>query len=454
MLWTYMQLHDAKSDDNTAAIVQAVDRLFDTQELPEQLIKWIKNHQLGDMRTWKIIHKAEKEFLENVSDQLHPLSLPNNQNGNGLPQGLHGYGGAADAVVAAAGASPAGSPLASSSQIHEYSYSQGHGHGVHPGSFVGQGVGGMTSSQSYLQPPGMSSHYSNADVYSTLPAAAAAGLGGDGSGGLLSSAVPGAMGLGGQQGSGGSGAAAAAAAAAGGYVLQGPNHLLTAQHPMLSCAAPEGLDQEFYQMLEAAPNSGSDGASGLGTCGTLAANNGAVFAAAADSAAAGVVVPAKDSAQVITIAVNGQTFDGSASAYASQTQMGPNSTGSTMDGQGTAVNGDVAAAAAAYSSHLQQHLTPVNSCEGTGTPVNGSPLLNTIGCHEQQQQQQFVAGLPASAAYCSSGSSSAAAAEFARRVVGPVYSDIKSDISFGMAGNGSRAAAGGRPAGGHGEHCR
>jgi hypothetical protein len=447
MLWTYMQMHDAKSEDNTTAIVNAVNQLHTTGELPKQLLQWLDDGEFIDQRMWKIVHKVEKEFLENVSDKLHRLSLPNPPQGDALPQLLHEYsGGAADAVAATAGMSPAGSPLAgSSSQIHEFSYSQA----VYHASFAGQGVGGVSASQSYLQPAGMDSHHGN-DVWTASGLPAAAGMGGDVSGGLLSSAAPVALGVAGLQGSGGSDVAAAAAA--GGYSLQGQGQLLTEQHPMLSCVGvPEGVEQELFQihmqMLEAAPHSSSGMASGLGSCATLAANNSAVFAAAADSVAAGVVAAAHDAAPLITTAVNGQMLGGS--AYASQSQMGPSSTGSPVDGQGIAVSGNVAAAA--YSGHLLQHLTPVNSCEpGTGTPVNGSPLLNTIGCNEQQQQQ-FVAGLPGSAAYCSSGS--AAAAEFQRRVAGHGYSDIRSDNSFGMGANGSRAA-GSRTAGGHGPNCR
>jgi hypothetical protein len=465
MLWTYMQLHDPKSDDNTLALVTAVSRLHETRELPPHLLAQM-DEGLLDSRTWKAIHKAEKEFLENVGGELHYLSLPHPSHGLGMPALLQGYcGGAAGAVVAAAGASPAGSPVQSSSQIPEYSYSQGNAHVMYSTSYVGHKVGGMAGSHSYLQPAGTSSHYSSAvDVYSNLQG----GMSGDGLGGLLSSAVPGAVGVGGLQGS--SGSTAAAAAAAGSYGL--PN-LLTAQDPLLSCQVQDSMGTELIKMFEAGPNSSSAGASGLGSCATLAANNGAVFAAAADSAAAaaGVLPPPKELAPIITTAVKTDaTSDGSTSTYVSQ--MGPSSTAAT-NGKAAGANGTAGSAelaSAAYSSHLQQRLSPVNSCEPgalTGTPINGSPLLNTISSHElppppqQQQQQQQVAaagaglaGIPASAAYCSSGGV-AAVADYARRQAGsPAHSDTQSDISYGMAANASRAAAGSRPAGGHGPHCR
>jgi hypothetical protein len=465
MLWTYMQLHDPKSDDNTLALVTAVSRLHETRELPPHLLAQM-DEGLLDSRTWKAIHKAEKEFLENVGGELHYLSLPHPSHGLGMPGLLQGYcGGAAGAVVAAAAASPAGSPVASSSQIPEYSYSQGNTHVMYPASFVGHKVGGMTSSHSYLQPAAAGSTYSSAvDVYHSMQG----GLSSAALGGLLSSAVPGAVGVGGLQGSSGS-----SAAAAGGSSSYSLTNLLTAQDPLLSCNVQDSMDTELMKMFEAAPNSGSGGASGLGSCATLAANNSAIFAAAADSAAAaataaGVLPPPKELAPIITTAVKAEaTSDGSAATYISQSQMGPASTAAT-DGKATTAGvtittGSADLASAPYSSHLQQHLSPVNSCEpgaGTGTPVNGSPLLNTISSHDpqqqqqQQQQQHVIAGLPASAAYCSSGGV-AAVADFARRQTGsPAYSDTRSDTSYGMVANANRAAAGNRPAGGHGPHCR
>ncbi|WIA37488.1 hypothetical protein OEZ86_014402 [Tetradesmus obliquus] len=328
MLWTYMQLHDAKSDDNTLALVTAVSRLHETRELPPHLLAQM-DEGLLDSRTWKAIHKAEKEFLEAVGGELHYLSLPHPSHGLGMGL-LQGYCGAAGAVAAAAGASPAASPVASSSQVPEYSYSQGNHQYVYSTSYVGHKVGSMTS-HSYLQPSGAASHYSSAadTHYHTMQG----GLSSEALGGLLSSAVPGAVG----GGNGSSAAAAAAAGSGGGYGLPS---LLTAQDPLLSGSClQDSMDTELIKMFEAAPNSGSAGASTLGSCATLAANNSAVFAAAADSAAAaaaGVLPPPKELAPIITTAVKAEaTSDGSASTYASQSQMGPGSAAAT-DGKAAA----------------------------------------------------------------------------------------------------------------------
>eukprot|EP00775_Hariotina_reticulata_P013311 gene13311-13440_t len=75
MLWTYMQLHDPKSDDNSAALTSAVTRLHDSRELPSHLLAQMDS-QLLDHRTWRAIHKAEKDYLENSGGELHPLALP------------------------------------------------------------------------------------------------------------------------------------------------------------------------------------------------------------------------------------------------------------------------------------------------------------------------------------------------------------------------------------------
>jgi hypothetical protein len=75
MLWTYMQLHDPKSDDNSAALTSAVARLHDSRELPSHLLAQMDS-QLLDQRTWRSIHKAEKDYLENSGGDLHPLALP------------------------------------------------------------------------------------------------------------------------------------------------------------------------------------------------------------------------------------------------------------------------------------------------------------------------------------------------------------------------------------------
>ncbi|KAF6259393.1 hypothetical protein COO60DRAFT_1700893 [Scenedesmus sp. NREL 46B-D3] len=458
MLWTYMQLHNAKSEVNVDALVAAIKRLHASRELPSLMLAQIDQGLIGD-GTWKSIHKVEREFLEGACGELHYLSLPHPTHGLGMHNGLQGHAGAPDAAAiaaamgggsaGAAAASPTESPVASSAQAPEYSYSQGNAQVLYPASSAGHNAGSLAASHAYMQPAGAGSHYSSAvDAYHSQQGC----MGSEGMGGLLSSAAPDAMGMGGLQGSSSNGAAAA-----GSYSSA---NLLSPQDPLMRSSVQRSIDGQGIASFDsrtdmAEPNSG--GAGGLNSCATLAANNGALFAAAADSAAAAaagsVLPPPKELPPIATSAAKaGATFNGSAGTYARQPHMGPVNAGTT-GGKGAGTPGGADWAPAAYNSHLPQHWSPVNSCEPacTGTPVNGSPLLNTIGSHEPQHQQQHYAGgpvlggAPAPAAYYSSGV--AAVADFARRQAGgPTYGDTRSDVDYGVAANG-------RPAGGHGPHC-
>lgn len=110
MLWTYMQLHDPKSEDNTTALLATVNRLHETRELPPHLLAQL-DAQLLESRAWKAIHKAEKEFLENVGGELHYLALP------------HPVLGALAAPMQNFRSSSAGaSPVAATMPHHSYSH--------------------------------------------------------------------------------------------------------------------------------------------------------------------------------------------------------------------------------------------------------------------------------------------------------------------------------------------
>jgi hypothetical protein len=320
-----MQLHDPMVEDNSPAIYFAAQQLYNTRELPPGLLAQMDKGMSRNL--WRNIHKAEKQFLENMSDDLHPADLAHpvtSEDDLSQPNPLQGYDGAAGAVAAAAAAaataadaSPPGSPAVSNFQVTDYPYSQGNAPAMYTASVLGQHVGGMTAGQSYPQHAGLNSHFSShfnggGDVSSNLPAA---GAGSDaGFAGVLSSAVPGAIGVGGLQGSGSSAAAAAGAS----------DGLLSPQPLLMGCddTSLAALNKLHYAWEQSMFICGSAGASGLGSC-----------------------------------------------------------------------------------THA-----------GTGTPMNGSPLLNQIAAHEQQLQA--AAGLPASAAYGSSAGMAEAAAEFARHAAG------------------------------------
>lgn len=183
-----MQLHDPKSEDNTNALMATVNRLHETRELPPQLLAQL-DAQLLDNRTWKAIHKAEKEYLESVGGELHHLALPHPMMG-AVAAPMHGYG---------AGAGTTGpSPLAAAIPHHHHHGYIGHqlvADGTYAPSNGVNMAGGMDGNQYGL---------------SEMP-------------GAVSSGIPGVpMGL--------------------------DHYMLTAQDPLLSCI-PDTLDQDSYRVL-------------------------------------------------------------------------------------------------------------------------------------------------------------------------------------------------------------
>lgn len=190
MLWTYMQLHDPKSEDNTPALIATVNRLHETRESPQHLLAQL-DAQLLDNRTWKLIHKAEKEFLENVGGELHQLSLPHPILSSILGS-LQGYGAAGAVVPGAA------SPVDAVMPHHNYS------HAVLPGRPYSKS-GDVKVEQVLMTGQGMLQDVSSADA--GVPAST--------------------MGL--------------------------EHYLLTAQDPMLGCA-PDTLNQDLLKVLGSTGN--------------------------------------------------------------------------------------------------------------------------------------------------------------------------------------------------------
>lgn len=282
--------------------------------------------------------------------------------------------------------------------------------------------------------------------------------------GLLSTAVPGAVGA--------AGTMQSAAANAAAYGL--PSNLLTAQDPLLSCAAQDNSDHaELLRMFETSGASGHQnqlGGSTLGSCLTMAVNNGSVLGASdgfggteaasvttvaaggLDSCASGMPGPSAVAPKLEQqhCDVPGSSYSHAHCQLPGHTVSAPASANSADNSVATAVD-----PRASYGSHMQQHLSPVGSCEpGTGAAMDGSSLLTTISSGAELQQGTAASGtaMAGVAAHCGSNNM-AATADYSR--LAPGYTP-RGDLLYGgvMVSSSGRSAAVNRPAGGHGPHCR
>ncbi|KAF8065907.1 MYB119 [Scenedesmus sp. PABB004] len=402
MLWTYMQMHDPKSDDNTLALLTAVSRLHESRELPPALLAQL-DAQLLDARGWKAVHKAEKDFLENVGGELHYLALPHPAPGSLAASAAAAAAGggpplAFGAAHSAAAVPPAGSPDGSpggSGATREYAPALRGGRG---GYRAQRGGGGGGDAPRLCEPDAYGAHAADDGSHAAalagllscpgLPSVSAAGPGHH-----HHLPLPGAA----------------------GFAAMGA--LLTAQDPLLSCV-PDGIDHAELLKLFETGGVTPHGAAGGALVGAAPLAGGGAPA----GGDLGVLPPPKELAPIVTLQLplKLEPADGSGP---------PGSKASTLT---------AADAGGACGGLPHHHLSPVTSCEpgGSATSMHGGQLLSAAaGGHDQQY-------------------ANAALAEFARRQAGAGGAAAGYDAhrSADTAYAGSRLA-GGRAAGGHGPQC-